>query len=204
MRLHPHVAETLDEHEYVVAGRGPFAEFGLARNLSFELIGDGSGGTPVEYADAVGWLGPDSHVAHGVHVSASDRALLRARGTAVALCARSNETLGAGSAPVREYLDEGNALALGTDSRASAPSLDLRDEMRAHSGVPARVLVEMATVGGASALGLRDVGRLEPGARADLAAFDVADGDPYDSLLGPGECVATVLGGRIVHRRVAS
>jgi cytosine/adenosine deaminase-related metal-dependent hydrolase len=201
MRLHPHLAETRDEHAYVVSGEGAFAEFARARDAGFELANGGSGCTPVEQADLVGWLGPDSHVAHGVHVSASDRALLRLRGTAVALCARSNEILGAGSAPVREYLDEGNALALGTDSRASAPSLDLRDEMRAHSGVPSRVLVEMATEGGAAALGLSDVGRLAVGARADLAVFDVADGDPYDALLGPGECVATVLAGRIVHRR---
>jgi cytosine/adenosine deaminase-related metal-dependent hydrolase len=215
LRLHPHLAETVHEAEYVLAGTGPIAEFGQARNLSYELLGAGSGRTPVEHADDLGLLGPDVHVAHGVHVSATDRATLRERGTAVALCVRSNATLGAGEAPVAAYLDEGSPVAVGTDSRASVTSLDLVEELAAlrevalSQGFPAsglaRRLVEAATIGGAAALGRTDVGRLAPGARADLAVFDVpVAGDPYDALVtyGAGRCVATVLGGRLVHRAV--
>lgn len=213
LRLHPHLAETENEAEYVLAGTGPIAEFGRTRGLTYELLDGGSGRSPVTYADSLGLLGGDVHVAHGVHVSAEDRALLRERGTAVALCVRSNAVLGAGAPPLADYLAEGNALAVGTDSRASAPSLDLLDELRAlydlavEQGVPrdglARRLVEAATTGGAYALGLSDAGRLVPGARADLAVFDVPDGDPYEALVssGGGRCVATVLGGRLVHRR---
>lgn len=217
LRLHPHLAETENEVEYIVCGTGPIAEFGKGRGLTFEHIGDGSGLTPVAEADALGLLGPDVHVAHGVHVPAEDRATLRRRGTAVALCVRSNATLGAGTAPVAAYLDEGSPIAVGTDSRASSPSLDLVEELRAlyetavSQGFPpsglARRLVEAATAGGAYALGRSDVGVLVAGARADLAAFDVpVGGDPYDALVahGAGRCVVTVLGGRMVHRRVAS
>nr|MCU0265916.1 amidohydrolase family protein [Actinomycetes bacterium] len=60
------------------------------------------------------------------------------------------------------------------------------------------------TLGGARALGLDDVGVLRPGARADLAVFAVpTDGDPFSALVdhGAGECVATVLEGRLAHRR---
>lgn len=217
LRLHPHLAETRDEVDYVANGVGTFADFSRSRDLTFELLDGGSGRTPVEHADDLGMLGSDVHVAHGVHVTPTDRTLLRERGTAVALCVRSNAVLGAGDAPVAAYLDEGNAIAVGTDSRASSPSLDLVDELvalrelAAAQGFPAdglaRRLVDAATVGGARALGRTDVGRLAVGARADLAAFDVpVTGDPYEALLahGAGRCVATILGGRIVHRRVAT
>lgn len=216
LRLHPHLAETVHETEYVFAGEGEIAAFGRSRDLTFELLDGGSGRTPVGEADALGLLGPDVHVAHGVHVTPEDRAALRRHGTAVALCVRSNATLGAGVPPVAAYLDEGSPLAVGTDSRASSPSLDLVEELAAlrevaaAQGFPgeglARRLVEMATRGGADALGRTDVGALRPGARADLAVFDVpVGGDPYDAVVtyGASRCVATVLGGRIVHRRVA-
>ena len=214
VRLHPHLAETENEVEYVAHGTGPIADFGRARGLTFELIDHGTGRTPVAEADALGLLGPDVHVAHGVHVTADDRATLRRHGTAVALCVRSNTILGAGTPPVAAYLAEDSQVAVGTDSRASAPSLDLLDELVALRAVAlaqgaspdglASRLVAAATVGGAFALGRSDVGRIEPGARADLAVFDVpTDGDPYEALVahGAGRCVATVLAGRLVHRR---
>lgn len=213
LRLHPHLAETMNEDEYVRCGTGPIAEFGRSRGTTYELIGNGTGRSPVAYADSLGMLGADVHVAHGVHVSPEDRALLRERGTAVALCVRSNAVLGAGQPPVAAYLAEGSPIAVGTDSRASSPSLDLLEEVRTLRDVAlaqrapaaglAKRLFEAATSGGAYALGRSDVGRLAAGVRADLAVFDVPEGDPYESLVssGAGRCVATVLGGRLVHRR---
>lgn len=175
-----------------------------------ELHDIGAAVTPVQHCDALGGLGPDVHVAHGVHVDAADRALLRERGTVVALCTRSNAVLSVGEAPVAAYLVEGNVVALGTDSLASSPDLDLLAEARATRDLARRqgldgceeALVKASTLGGAQALGM-DLGTLRVGGRADLAVFDVPAQDPYVSLVdhGAGRCVATVLGGRLVHRR---
>lgn len=214
LRLHPHLAETAEEAELVLAGTGPLRASLERIGLQHDLHGVGSGRTPAEQADHLGGLGPDVHVAHGVHLSASDRALLRERGTAVALCTRSNALLQAGQAPVAALLAEGSPVALGTDSLASSPDLDLLAEARATRELAllqgasphglAEALVRAATVGGAAAMGLDGPGRLAVGARADFAIFDVPIGaDPYDALLahGPGRCTATVLAGRLVHRR---
>ena len=209
VRLHPHAAETVQEVAFTATGSGPFADLARAMGLELGLVGCGSGRTPVAELDAAGLLGPDSHVAHGIHVSAADRALLRTRGTVVALCPRSNARLESGEAPVAAYRAEGNVVAVGTDSLASVPSLDLLADVAAlyelarRQGSPAegldRWLVEAATVGGARALGRDDVGVLRPGARADLAVFAVTGDDPYAALVhgGEGTCVGTVLAGEL-------
>jgi cytosine/adenosine deaminase-related metal-dependent hydrolase len=223
-RLHPHIAETMEEAEYVLRGTGPYADNAKGFGLDFsDILDRGTGLTPVEWADARGALGPDCHIAHGIHTSASDRALLRERGTAVALCARSNKILQAGEPPVAAYLEEGSPIGIGTDSSASTPSLNLLDEARALRDLALKQgyagddldlrIVEAMTLGGAAALGLTEgpeaVGRLEAGIRADFAVFSLptdpgAEGpaNVYRDLIDHGACVATVLGGRIVHRSV--
>ena len=210
MRLHPHLAETAEEAEWVLSGTGAFAGFVERFGFAFELHGTGAGTSPVRHCADLGGLGPDVHVAHGVHVDADDRALLRETQTVVALCTRSNAILQAGEAPVADYLAEGNVVAIGTDSLASSPDLDLLAEARATRDLarrqglehPEGALLHALTVGGALALG-QDVGAIREGGRADLAVFDVPTEDPVVSLVehGAGRCVATVLGGRLVHRR---
>lgn len=211
LRLHPHLAETADEAEWVLAGTGRFSAISERFNLDFELHRTGAGVSPVRHCDDLGGLGPDVHVAHGVHVDADDRALLRKRQTVVALCTRSNAILQAGEAPVADYLTEGNPIGIGTDSLASSPDLDLLAEARATRDLarkqglehPEQKIVEALTLGGAQAVG-QPLGTLEPGRRADLAVFDVpVEGDVFAQLVehGAGRCVATVLGGRLVHRR---
>jgi cytosine/adenosine deaminase-related metal-dependent hydrolase len=211
MRLHPHLAESPYEVEFVATGSGPFAAANLGWGLAMELqAAGGSARSPAAELAGLGALGPDVHVAHGVHCDAADRALLREHRTTVALCPRSNRTLGVGEAPVAAYRAEGSPVAIGTDSRASAPSLDLLADVGAlretalRQGSPAagldRWLVEAATVGGARAMGMEG-GTLGPGSRADLAVFDVDPaGDPYAALAGAaGRCIGTVLAGRTVH-----
>ena len=186
-RLHPHLAETADEDRFVRHGDGPLSVWEFAAELR---DGAGKGRSPAEYLDALGGLGPDVHVAHGTHLNADDRALLRTRGTAVALCARSNAILGAGVPPVAALLREGSPIAVGTDSLASTPDLDLLAEARAlaaaakeqgydEADLAARIL-QACTAGGAYALGRPDLGVLAPGATAALAHVRVESPDAVD------------------------
>lgn len=205
-RLHIHLAETADEGEYVRDGCGPLATLPFSGGMELVRQG-GSGLSPAAYLDRLIDLGPELHVAHGVHLDADDRALLKRAGTPVALCARSNAILRAGQPPIAAHLAEGNPFCVGTDSLASSPSLDLLDELRAlrvlartqgYDGDDLdRRLVEAATVGGAAALGRKGGGVLTPGATADLAVFAVDDpaSEPHEALLRSGRCVRTVLRG---------
>jgi len=215
-RVHTHLAETAEEAEYVLSGGGPISAALRRIGLDHDLMGSGAGVSPAAHLDALGGLGDDVHVAHGVHLDTADRALLRARRTPVALCVRSNAILGAGTAPVAALLAEGSPVAVGTDSLASSPSLDLLAELAAVRDVAvsqgyaerdlAERLVRAVTVDGAAAMGLAGrSGALVAGARADLAVFDVPTAAPYDDLVraGAGRCVLTVVAGRIVHRRAS-
>jgi cytosine/adenosine deaminase-related metal-dependent hydrolase len=225
LRTHTHVAESPAETQYVADGTGPFAADMVRFGKAMELIRDGGSGlSPVGYLDKIGALGPDVHAAHCVHCDSGDREVLRARGVYAALCVRSNRILQAGEPPIADYLSEGSPFAIGTDSLASSPSLDLLEEAAtlrdlalvqgyAEADLDRRI-VEAATLGGAAAMGLSDVGRIEEGARADLAVFEVpalealtAAGptEVYSALLDAAaakthRCVATILGGTIVHR----
>ncbi|MEK6718865.1 MAG: amidohydrolase family protein, partial [candidate division NC10 bacterium] len=170
--------------------------------------------SPVEYLEALGALAWQPLLLHAVHVTATDIDHMARRGVSVAHCPRSNARLSGGVAPVPELLSEGIPVGLGTDSLASAPTLDLWDEMRAalvvHAGrlAPVEVL-EMATLGGARALGLADqVGSLEVGKRADLIAVSagaVMASDPAGSLIAAtraADVLLTLVEGELRHRRL--
>ncbi len=179
-RLHPHLAETADEDEFVRTGTGPFSGWAFATELR---DAGGVKQSPAAHLDDLAGLGPDVHVAHGTHLDAADRRLLRERGTAVALCARSNAILGAGIPPVADLLYENSRIAVGTDSLASTPDLDMLAELRTLATIArsqgysrsdlATRLLAAATTGGADAIGRPDLGRLEPGATAALASITI-------------------------------
>lgn len=212
LRLHIHLAESPHEHEFTTTATGPLRRW--VSDLDFGILHEGGSGlAPAAYLDSLGLLGPDCHIAHGVHLTADDRALLRERGTAVALCPRSNRVLGLDGPDVAALLREGNPIAVGTDSLSSSPSLDLLADVAAlrdlavrqgyREGDLDRRLVEAATLGGAAAMGLSgEIGSLCPGARADFAVFDIDPGsrEPYRTLVekGQGRCTATFVGGRDV------
>jgi cytosine/adenosine deaminase-related metal-dependent hydrolase len=160
LMLHTHLAETVEEEAYCM-----------------ELYG----ATPVEYLTDLDWLGSDVWCAHCVHLSADDTADFAASRTGVAHCPTSNLRLGAGVAPVRDYLDAGVRVGLGVDGSASNERGDLMHEVKqallvarglgGPTAMTAREALGLGTRGGASVLGRDDLGSLEPGKRADFAVW---------------------------------
>jgi 5-methylthioadenosine/S-adenosylhomocysteine deaminase len=142
--------------------------------------------------------------AHCVKVDAEEIELLAEHDVAVAHCPRSNAILGCGVAPLRTLREAGIRVALGTDSPASTPSFDMFEEARSAlydarareetpDALTASETLELATLGGARALGLEaEVGSLAPGKRADLALLSF-DSSPFVPWEDPA--AAVVLGG---------
>lgn len=142
------------------------------------------GCTPAEYAEQLGWLGPDVWHAHCVKLDAAGIALFARSGTGVAHCPGSNMRLASGVAPIRAMRDAGVPVAVAVDGSASNDSGHLLGEARlalllqrvAHGPVEgpramtAREVLEIATLGGAHVLGRDDIGALAPGMAADLVA----------------------------------
>jgi cytosine/adenosine deaminase-related metal-dependent hydrolase len=190
-----HVAESDDETEYLLSGEGPIAPVSDVER---------PGTTSVRHLAGQGLLEPRVVAAHCVKVDAEEISLLAEHDVAVAHCPRSNAVLGCGIAPLRELLDAGLRVGLGTDSPASTPSFDMWEEMRAAvyaararaerpDALSASEALELATLGSARALGLADeLGSLAPGKRADLAVVSLA-GSPYLPWEDP--TVAVVFGG---------
>jgi 5-methylthioadenosine/S-adenosylhomocysteine deaminase len=141
--------------------------------------------TPVGYLESIGFWGPRTVAAHAVWVTDEDIAVLRRHRIGISHNPESNMKLASGTAPVTKYLAAGMALGLGTDGAASNNDLDMFEAMRQAAllaklatrdptAVPATAALEMATIGGAKALGLDKItGSLERGKRADLIAVSV-------------------------------
>ncbi len=174
-----HVAEGIHESRLVERAEGIFADGLRKRGLPLAPRGR----SPVALLERTGVLGVAPLLIHCVRVDADDIALMRKANVAVAHCPASNARLGHGIAPLREMLDAGLRVGLGSDSVASNNRMDLLEEarlaslfqgaraQRAHA-LPAREAIALATIGGARALGLEQrIGTLEAGKEADLAAF---------------------------------
>jgi cytosine/adenosine deaminase-related metal-dependent hydrolase len=136
------------------------------------------GGTPVQFLDESGFLDARTLAIHGVQMTNEDLERLAARGATLVTCPRSNFHTGAGAPPIEEFYASGVPVAVGTDSLASTPDLNVFAElatMRALAPtVPARQLLDSATRQGARALGFdAEFGTIEPGKSARLIAVDV-------------------------------
>jgi 5-methylthioadenosine/S-adenosylhomocysteine deaminase len=177
--------------------------------------------SPVAFLDGLGFLGPGVLAAHAVWVSPEEVHLLKSRGVGIAHNPESNMKLASGTAPVPAYLDAGVALGLGTDGAASNNDLDMFEAMRVAAFlhklqtsdprvVSAKQALQMATIGGARALGMeRQIGSLEPGKRADFivvgtsAARQTPMYDPVSHLVyvTHGDDVqTTVVNGKVLMR----
>jgi 5-methylthioadenosine/S-adenosylhomocysteine deaminase len=177
--------------------------------------------SPTQYLESLGFLGPGVLAAHGVWVTEPDITLLKMRGVGVSHNPESNMKLASGPAPVPAYLAAGAAIGLGTDGAASNNDLDMFEAMRMASllhklqtgdprVVSARTALEMATVGGARALGMESrIGSLETGKRADVILVDVSGArqtpmyDPVSHLVyvARGDDVrTTIVNGRVLMK----
>jgi cytosine/adenosine deaminase-related metal-dependent hydrolase len=200
VRLHTHLAETVDEAEFCLATHGC---------------------TPAEYADSLGWLADDVWLAHCVHLSESAIKRFAETGTGTAHCPSSNARLGSGLAPVKALLRAGAPVGLGVDGAASQEAGMMVEELRqamytsrlrAGTSDPsvalnARDALYLGTMGGARNLGRQnEIGSLEPGKLADVALWrldglghaDIAD--PVAALVfgPPAPLKLLMVGGRPV------
>ncbi len=183
------------------------------------------GTTSTAWLDSLGVLGPSVLLNHGVWLTEEDLAIIKKRGAGVSHNPESNMKLASGTAPVPRMLALGIPVGLGTDGAASNNNLDMFEAMdfaaKLHklitlnpATLPAAQVVEMATLGGARALGLgREIGSLEPGKRADLILVDAesAHGQPlynvYSQLvysLKGADVSASIIDGKVVmlNRRI--
>jgi 5-methylthioadenosine/S-adenosylhomocysteine deaminase len=177
--------------------------------------------SPVAYLDHLGFLGPGVLAAHGVWVSPTDINVLKARNVGVSHNPESNMKLASGTAPITAYLRAGVPVGLGTDGAASNNDLDMFEAMRVASllhklttndprVVDAKTTLQMATIGGARALGMdQEIGSLERGKRADLIVVNASSArftpmyDPISHLVyvGHGDDVqTTIVNGTVLMR----
>lgn len=203
VRLHTHLAETLDEERFCLA------KFGLR---------------PVAYMESLDWLGDDVWFAHAVHADAAEIDALARTGSGVAHCPTSNMRLASGIAPLSAYRARGVKVGLGVDGSASNDGSHLLGEVRqamllarlattqgASPEVSAlmtpRDALEIGTLGGAAVLGRTDIGSLALGKCADLFAIDVdtvqfagALHDPVAAVVmcAPQQAAYTMVNGRFV------
>lgn len=178
VRLHTHLAETLDEEDFCLQ--------------RFDL-------RTVDYLDSVGWLGPRTWLAHGIHFNPDEINRLGAAGTGICHCPSSNMRLASGICPSVELEAAGAPLGLGVDGSASNDASNMILEARqalyiqrlrygAEAITPQRVL-GWATRGSARLLGRSDIGELAVGKQADLALFKLDElrfsgsHDPIAALL---------------------
>lgn len=207
-RLAIHLSESPEEVEFVREGTGGLVEI-------FESNGwGGRGVSPVQFFEGAGILGSNVIAAHlATAVSANDLDILKATNTAAAHCPRSNEYLDCEVSPVPEMLERGIRVGMGTDGLWSSPSMNLFEEtlvaIRLH-GMSGEAGLELATLGGARALGIDgETGSIEVGKYADLALVGVAPAgdDPEMAVVeaaAGGGVAATVVSGEFVYNQASS
>jgi cytosine/adenosine deaminase-related metal-dependent hydrolase len=195
--LATHLAESEAETEFLRTGSGSWQAFA-------DLLVPPPGQTAIRALAEAGLLGPHVLAAHCVQADEEEIELLAAHDVAVAHCPRSNALLGCGIAPLGALRDAGIRVCIATDSPASTPSFDMFDEMRAAvaaararerrpDALTAAAALELATLGGARALGIdADGGSISPGKQADITILSFA-GTPFLPWEDP--VTATVLGG---------
>ncbi|MBC8650410.1 8-oxoguanine deaminase [Pseudomonas sp. MTM4] len=193
VRLHTHLAETLDEEDFCLE------RFGLRT---------------VDYLDSVGWLSDRTWLAHGIHFNADEIARLGQAGTGISHCPSSNMRLASGICPTLELEAASAPIGLGVDGSASNDASNMMLEARqalylqrlryGAERITPELALGWATRGSARLLGRDDIGELAVGKQADLAMFKLNElrfsgsHDPLSALLlcGADRADRVMIGGR--------
>lgn len=186
VRVHTHLAETLDEESYCLEHYGC---------------------RPLGLMERLGWVGPDVWYAHGVHFNDQELDVLARTRTGVAHCPSSNMRLGSGIARVPEMMRRKIPVGLAVDGSASNDTSDMMGELRAclmlhrvlggADAITADQVVGLATRGGAALLGWPEIGTLEVGKAADLVLVEMDRLDYAGALSDP---LAAVVFSGISHQ----
>lgn len=200
-----HLAESAAETELFYHGSGSFADrlYPLAGWQQHLSQFDGQSAT--EVIAHAGLLSPRCLAVHGVQLNHTDLQILKQHNCALCLCPRSNAKLHVGTAPVSHFKQHGLHLCLGTDSLASNDSLSMWDELRfaelSYQGIlDHEELLCMATIHGATALGLADLtGSITRGKRADLQVVRIDGHCTPKQLIHSAQPIATIIAGSLVQ-----
>jgi len=210
--------ELMRDSALLARDKGVMLHTHLAENdedISYSL--EKFGCRPGQYAEDLGWTGPDVWHAHCVKLNGQEIDLFAKSRTGVAHCPCSNCRLGSGIAPIRAMRDAGVKTGLGVDGSASNDTGNLIAEARQSmllqrvqngaDAMSAREALEIATRGGAEVLGRTDTGQITKGYRADIAIWDVTGIDSAGSwdpaallLAGPTQVKNLFVDGRQIVR----
>jgi cytosine/adenosine deaminase-related metal-dependent hydrolase len=210
-----HLNESTDELDWLLRGEGPWQPFA-------EMLVEPDGKSGIRRLAEARLLDERLVAAHCVKVDDEEIELLARGNVAVTHCPRSNALLGCGIAPLAELRAAGLRVGVGTDGVSSVPSHDYFEELRtvvalararaeSAAALSATEALELATLGGARALGLDDeIGSLVPGKRADVAIVSLSGSpylpweDPAAAVVyggGPDRVLATLVDGEARYER---
>jgi aminodeoxyfutalosine deaminase len=208
--LATHLAETPSELRFLHDGTGEFRDFLIERGV-LPLEWKPPGLSPVSYLSNLGVLGPSCLLVHCNYLDDASINIIRETRSNVVYCPRSHAFFDHKDHPIRELLDHGINVALGTDSLASNSSLSIVDEMRflfqKRKDLNPEEIFKAATVNGAIALNFPGVvGRLEQGYWADMTVLELPHITESRRLLdqileGCGDCIATIVQGQLAWHK---
>lgn len=208
--LATHAAETNSEIQFLQTGTGEFRDF--LNNLGvLPVEWKPPQLNPVQYLDSLGVLGPHCVLIHCNYLDQESLNRILGTRSSVVYCPRSHDFFGHDKHPIRQLMDCGINVGLGTDSLASNDSLSMLDEMRylfrIRKDLKSEEIFRAATLNGAAALNFGGViGRLRRGYWADLTVLKLpgnvgARQLPSQILEGTGDCIATIVQGKLAWQK---
>lgn len=204
--LATHLAEAVEEAEFLSHHTGPFRELWEALGQWDERVPTFTGG-PIRFAQSVGWLEFPALLAHVNYCDDEEMSILAAGRAGVVYCPRTHRYFGHPPHRWRDMLARGVNVALGTDSCASSPDLNLVDDARLIHEIapdfPVESIWEMVTIRGAKAIdGEQSIGSIAPGKCADFVGFGVESETPLREILESGKTpLRTWIAGQAVEHQ---